>query len=147
MLKVVFDINVYISAFISPNSKSEEAYLLAVNGKVKLYISVAILTETARKLREKFMWDNNRITAALRHIIRVSIVIKPLKRLNVLTDAPDNRVLECAKESDADLIVTQTTGLKKSYLLGLILVLRFETFTNLPVASAARTPSEVTAFA
>ena len=106
MLKVVFDTNVYISAFISPDSKAEEAYLLAVNGKVELYTSVAILTETARKLREKFLWDDDRITAALRHISKVSIVVKPLKRLKVLADAPDNRVLECAKEAAAGLIVT-----------------------------------------
>lgn len=106
MLKVVFDTNVYISAFISPGSKAEEAYLLALNGKVKLYTSVAILTETARKLREKFLWDDDRITAALRHISKVSIVVKPLKRLNVLADAPDNRVLECAREADDGLIVT-----------------------------------------
>lgn len=106
MLKVVFDTNVYISAFISPGSKAEEAYLLAVNGRVELYTSVAILTETARKLREKFLWDDDKITGALKHISKITIVLKPLKRLNILSDAPDNRVLECAKEADAHLIVT-----------------------------------------
>ena len=106
MLKVVFDTNVYISAFISPGSKAEEAYLLAVNGRVELYTSVAILTETARKLREKFLWDDDKITGALKHISKIAIVLKPLKRLNILSDAPDNRVLECAKEADAHLIVT-----------------------------------------
>ena len=54
MLKVVFDTNVYISAFTSPNSKGEAAYLLAVRGNVKLYTSVPILTELAGKLKEKF---------------------------------------------------------------------------------------------
>ncbi len=105
-LKVVFDSNVYISAFISPGSKAEEAYLLAVNGRVELYTSVAILTETARKLRDKFLWDDDKITGALKHISKIANVLKSLKRLNILSDAPDNRVLECAKEADADLIVT-----------------------------------------
>lgn len=106
MLKVVFDTNVYISAFISPGSKAEEAYLLAVDGKVELYTSVAILTETAKKLRGKFLWDDNKITSALKHISKIATVLKPVKSLNILSDAPDNRVLECAKEAGADLIVT-----------------------------------------
>lgn len=106
MLKVVFDTNVYISAFISPGSRAEEAYLLAVNGKVELYTSVAILTETARKLREKFLWDDIKITSALKHISKVSTVLKPIKKLNILSDTPDNRVLECAKEAASNLIVT-----------------------------------------
>lgn len=106
MLKVVFDTNVYISAFISPGSKAEDAFLLALNRKVKLYTSVPILTETAKKLREKFLWHDDKITAALKHINRVATVLKPVKKLNILSDAPDNRILECAKEADANLIVT-----------------------------------------
>jgi uncharacterized protein len=105
-VKVVFDTNVYISAFISPGSKAEEAYLLAVDGRVKLYTSVAVLTETAKKLREKFLWDDLRITAALKQISRVATVLRPVCRLNILSDAPDNRILECAEEAGADLIVT-----------------------------------------
>lgn len=105
-MKVVFDTNVYISAFISSGSKAEEAYLLALDGQVELYTSVAILTETAKKLRGKFLWDDVRIAAALKQISRVATVLKPVNRLNILSDAPDNRILECAKEAGADLIVT-----------------------------------------
>jgi len=105
-MKVVFDTNVYISAFISPGSKAEEAYLLALDGQVELFTSVAILTETAKKLREKFLWDDVKITAALKQISRIATVLKPVSTLNILSDAPDNRILECAKESGADLIVT-----------------------------------------
>lgn len=106
MLRVVFDTNVYISAFSFPHSKAEEAYLLAVNRKVKLYTSVPILTETAKKLREKFLWSDDKITAILKHISKVANVLKPAKSLAVLSDAPDNRILECAKEANANLIVT-----------------------------------------
>jgi len=105
-VKVVFDTNIYISAFISPGSKAEDAYLLAVDGQVELYTSVAILTETAKKLREKFLWDDVKITAALKHVSKAATVLKPVNRLNILFDVPDNRILECAKEAGADLIVT-----------------------------------------
>lgn len=106
MLKVVFDTNVYISALSFPDSKAEEAYILAVNGEIELYTSVPILTETAEKLREKFQWNDDRITAVIRHISRTAAVIKPRLKLNILTDEPDNRILECAEEIKADLIVT-----------------------------------------
>lgn len=106
MIRVVFDTNVYISAFISPHSKAEDAYLLAVDRKVSLYTSVPILTEAAKKLREKFLWDDNKITAALKHISKAATILKPVKKLNILADTPDNRVLECAVMAEAHLIIT-----------------------------------------
>jgi putative PIN family toxin of toxin-antitoxin system len=106
VIKVVFDTNVYVSAFISPGSKAEEAYLLAVRGKVALYTSVPILTELAGKLREKFEWDDIKIKSALKHISKVVTVIKPSVKISLLKDETDNRILECAKASDASLIVT-----------------------------------------
>lgn len=106
MLKVVFDTNVYVSAFISPNSKAEDAYLLAVRGKIELYTSVSILTELAKKLREKFHWDDIKVKAALKHISKIATVIKPSIKITLLQDETDNRILECAKAADADLIVT-----------------------------------------
>jgi len=106
VLKVVFDTNVYISAFTSPNSKGEAAYLQAVRGNVKLYTSVPILTELAGKLKEKFQWDDISISSALKHISRVAAVIKPATKISLLQDAPDNRILECARASNANLIVT-----------------------------------------
>ena len=106
MLKVVFDTNVYISAFITQGSKAEDAYLLAIKKRVELYTSVPILTELAKKLREKFKWDDRNITSALKHISRVATVIKPHIEVALLQDEADNRILECARASNANLIVT-----------------------------------------
>jgi putative PIN family toxin of toxin-antitoxin system len=105
-LKVVFDTNIFISAFAIPGGKAEEAYLLGLKGKFTLYSSVPILTETAQKLRDKFGWEENKITRLLRFIARLAIVIKPQPHLHLLPDDPDNRILECAEEAKADLIVT-----------------------------------------
>jgi putative PIN family toxin of toxin-antitoxin system len=54
-MKVVFDTNVFISAFIIPGSQGDRAFYLAREKKFELYTSVAILTETASKLRYKFL--------------------------------------------------------------------------------------------
>jgi putative PIN family toxin of toxin-antitoxin system len=106
MIKAVFDTNVFISALNFPGSKAEEAYIHAIDGDIELYTSVSILTETAKKLREKFSWNDHKITAALKHISKVATVLKPRIKLNILKDNPDNRILECAKEVNAHLIVT-----------------------------------------
>lgn len=128
MLRVVFDTNVYISAFMTPGGKARDAFLLAVEGKVELYASVAILTETAGKLREKFLWNDARITAALKLISRVATVLKTAPRLNILADEADNRVLECAKESGSHIIVTgdrHLLGLKEYEGIGITRIAGF----------------------
>lgn len=43
--KVVFDTNIYISAFAIPGGRAEEAYLQAVKKKFILYSSIAILAD------------------------------------------------------------------------------------------------------
>jgi putative PIN family toxin of toxin-antitoxin system len=105
-LKVVFDTNIFISAFVIPGSKAEEAYLHCLKGHFTLYSSVAILTETAKKLREKFGWQEHNITRLLRAISKVSTVVKPQLHLHILDDDPDNRILECAVAVKADCVVT-----------------------------------------
>jgi putative PIN family toxin of toxin-antitoxin system len=105
-MKVVFDTNVFISAFVVPASQGERAFLLAHQRRFELCTSVAILTETARKLREKFDQPDEDVKAALKMISRTATVLKPSMKLHVLKDAPDNRILECAVQAHADLVVT-----------------------------------------
>jgi putative PIN family toxin of toxin-antitoxin system len=105
-LKVVFDTNVFISAFAIPGGKAEEAYLRATKGDFTLYSSVAILQETAQKLQDKFDWEKDRITQLLKVIAKIATIVKTQPHLHLLTDEPDNRILECAVEVKADFIVT-----------------------------------------
>ena len=105
-MKVVFDTNVFVSAFIVPGSQGEEALLLAHHRKIDLYTSIAILTETTRILRTKFNQPERDVLAALKHISRAATIVRSARTVSVLEDAPDNRILECAASAQADLIVT-----------------------------------------
>jgi len=105
-LKVVFDTNVFISAFVIPGGKAEEAYLHALKGNFTLYSSVAILTETAQKLRQKFGRQEDRIAHLLKTVAKIATVIKTQPHLHLMADEPDNRIIECAMEVKADFIVT-----------------------------------------
>jgi putative PIN family toxin of toxin-antitoxin system len=105
-VRVVFDTNIYISAFITPGGRGESAFLAAVDGRFRLFTSVPILTETARKLTGKFRWDREHMTEAVQHIATVAEVVKPGHRLALLADDPDNRILECARAARANFVVT-----------------------------------------
>ena len=105
-MKVVFDTNIFISAFVIPGGKAEAAYSHALRKDFTLYSSVAILTETAQKLEKKFGWQQDKIASLLKAIAKVAIVIKTEPHLHHRADEPDNRVLECAEAVGADFIVT-----------------------------------------
>ena len=105
-MKVVFDTNVFVSAFIVQGSQGETALLLAQRRKVFLYSSVPILTETARILRSKFDQLEDDIRAALRIISRAATLLQPARNIAVLEDLPDNRILGCAVTAHANLVVT-----------------------------------------
>lgn len=113
MLKVVFDTSVLVPAVAISGTKSEQAYLLAVRGKISLFVSPAILTETANKLREKFQIPEDEIITVLKQISKMAEVIKPRIEIKELLDDPDNRILECALAAKADLIVTGDKHLLK----------------------------------
>lgn len=106
MGKTVFDTNIYISAFITKGGRGETTFLLAVNRTIELYTSVPILAEMAKKLREKFRWDDEPVKRAVKYVAAVAQVVKPEQSLHVLVDEPDNRILECAQCSGAEFIVT-----------------------------------------
>ena len=105
-MKVVFDTNVFISAFIVPGSKGEDALMLALRRMIALYTSVPIVTETARVLRAKFDQPERDVVTALKLIGRAATIVRPARTIHVLEDLPDNRILECAVAAQADLVVT-----------------------------------------
>lgn len=77
-MKVVFDTNIFVSAFIIPGSRGQEAFLLAQRRKVSLYSSVPILTETARVLRTKFSQPETDVMATLKLISRAAMMVRPM---------------------------------------------------------------------
>jgi len=130
-MKVVFDTNVYISAFVISASQGERALILARRRMFDLFTSVPILTETANKLRDKFGQTDEDIGAALRLISRIAVIVRPTQRLHVLKDDPDNRILECAAEAAADVVVTGDRHILKLKTHGDAAILRLGDFLRL----------------
>jgi uncharacterized protein len=130
-VRVVFDTNVYVSAFVIPGSLSDDAYRRARLGDADLFTSVAILTELASKLREKFDWNEDRMRAALKSISRTAQVVKTTPHPSIVSDATDNRILECAAKVEADLIVTGDPHLLKLRRFGRAGIVKVSAFLRI----------------
>jgi uncharacterized protein len=130
-MRVVFDTNVFISAFVIPGSRGEHALTLARWGRFELCTSVAILTEAAGRLRLKFGQDEEDIKEALRQISRAGRVVKPSRTIATVDDEADNRILECALEAGADLVVTGDRHLLKLRRFEGIPIVRLADFLRL----------------
>ncbi|MGQ0645437.1 MAG: putative toxin-antitoxin system toxin component, PIN family [Elusimicrobiota bacterium] len=105
-MRVVFDTNIYIAALLTPGGRAEEALRLVWLGRHELVVSPAILAEVATKLRQKFHWDPARIEEACKLFAGSATLLRPRIRHALLKDEPDNRILECATEAGAQVIVT-----------------------------------------
>jgi uncharacterized protein len=105
-LRLVFDTNVYISAFVIPGSRSDLAFRLALRGAFELAASREILAELRGKLASKFGLKQTELDRVERTILGVAVLVEPEVELGVLEDEPDNTILECAVAAEASAIVT-----------------------------------------
>jgi putative PIN family toxin of toxin-antitoxin system len=106
-LRVVVDTNVYISIFLYPERPIFHILRQAGKRRYQLLTSPAILGELGRVMREDFGVAERERIRRLKQIARIADIITPKITLDVITeDPPDNRILECAVEGGADLIVS-----------------------------------------
>lgn len=84
-----------------------ELWRSAISRKYRLLVSRAIIAELAAVLRADLAWPENDIVAQLKLIVRVASIVQPTFTLEVVArDPDDDRILECAVEGRADLIVS-----------------------------------------
>jgi len=105
-LKVVFDTNILVSALVFPGGRGEEALANIVEERDELILSKPILDETLGVLARKFARDPDELARIALFLSDLGKTVKPRLRVEVLSDAPDNRVLECAVAGRAHAIVT-----------------------------------------
>jgi len=106
--RVVFDANVWVSAVAYPQSVPAQAISAAKNGVVTSIVSEEIVQQVSRTLTgTKFRIDPAIAAATEAEMRSSSEVVVPTTVLTVITAKDsDNRILECAVEGRADLIVT-----------------------------------------
>jgi putative PIN family toxin of toxin-antitoxin system len=105
-VRAVFDTNIFISALAIPDGRAGMALLKVAEGGVQLAISQAIIHEVLDVLARKFDRNPEELSRAAVYLSELAEVVTPRRRLKVLRDEPDNRILECAATAKAEVIVT-----------------------------------------
>jgi len=105
-MRIVFDTNIYISALMFPGGRAEAALLKVIEGEAELIVSVPVIHEVLDVLARKFDRDAEELARVAVYLAELGRVVKPKRKLAVLRDEPDNRIIECAVTGRANLIVT-----------------------------------------
>ncbi len=106
-MKVVFDTNIYISGLIFKGGIPSRLMELAQDRKFSLFFSPHILEEIRAVTRLKFDLNLNERDRLIRWVESLGQVVYPSRTVKVVkSDDPDNRILECALEAEADYLVT-----------------------------------------
>lgn len=125
-MRVVFDTNVLVAALVFPGGQGDAALRRVVEGRDQLVLSRAILGELLEVLGRKFARDAEELAHVAVFVSDLATVVAPRRRLRVVRDDPDNRILECALAGKAQAIVTGDKGL-----------LALESFEGIPLMTLA----------
>jgi uncharacterized protein len=105
-VKVVFDTNILVSALVFPGGHGEAALRRIIEEQDQLVISRPILDELLGILARKFSRDAEELAHVAVFLSGPSLSVRPRRKLQVVKDEPDNRILECALAGHAEAIVT-----------------------------------------
>lgn len=105
-MRVVFDTNVLVAAIVFPGGRGDAALQRVVEEQDQLLISKAILDELLGVLARKFARDAEELAHVALFLGELGTLVQPGRRLRIVKDDPDNRILECALAGRADAIVT-----------------------------------------
>ena len=105
-MKVVFDTNILVSALVFPGGRREAALQRIIDERDELVLSKPILDELLGILARKFARDGEQLARVAVFLSTAATFVSPRRRLQVVKDDPDNRILECALTGRAHAIVT-----------------------------------------
>ncbi len=105
-MRVVFDTNIFISAFVIPGSQAEKAILKIIKSGDSLIISKEIIDEVLSVLSLKFSRDREALSQIAVYLSEIAELVRPTERIRIFKDEPDNRIIECALQGKADVVVT-----------------------------------------
>lgn len=110
-MRVVFDTNVLVAALVFPGGRGEAALRRVIEETDTLLLSKPILDELLGVLARKFARDAEELAHVAVFLGEVATMGAPRRRLRVVTDDADNRILECAAAGKAHVLVTDDKAL------------------------------------
>ena len=106
-LRVVCDTNVLLSMLGLPGRRLETLWEVIEQGEVEIFLSEFILQELSRNLIRKIKLGETETSEILRTLGDYAQVVYPRQRVSAIRQKEsDNRILECALEASADVLIT-----------------------------------------
>src|SRR3989344_5717048 len=105
-IKIVADTSLLVAGGLKPGYARD--FLLQRNKTIprySLFTSEAILLELQRKLEELGLTRVG-VVDYVNNLSRVAQVVRPAQKITIVRDPDDDKVLECAVEAKANLIVS-----------------------------------------
>lgn len=108
-MRVVADTNILVSALLFGGT-SEQVFLAGLRGEIQLLISLSLLKEFEKVLKEKFKLNIHLVREIIEEVREAAEIVEVSSHIKAIS-YPDeeNRVLECAIDGKADFIVTGDT--------------------------------------
>ena len=130
--RLVFDTNILVSALVFPGGRGEAALRRIIDQTDQLVLSRPIVDELLDVLARKFARDAEELAHVAVFVTELALIVAPKRRLRVVKDDPDNRILECAVAGRAEVIVTGDKALLALKLYGKIQILTLREYLSTP---------------
>lgn len=140
--RVLLDTNIIISAILF-GGVPRKILRLVVDKKIAAITSEVLLAELNDVLVKKFKFPTNEVSLIIGKLKKTMKLVYPIKSIKVLSDDPDNRVLEAAITGECQIIVTgdkELLALKKYKNVDILSPIKF--MVGYPIGD--RTSSELT---
>lgn len=107
-MKVVLDTNVLVSSTLTERGNPFKILKKAESGDIELFISPGIIQELEDVLmRDKIPFEEKSVKEFVEKIISISSLVVPEESFEVIDKDPeDDKILECAVDSNAGYIIS-----------------------------------------
>lgn len=113
-MKVIFDTNVLVSAFLFDGSAAQKALFNLIKNGHEMYTSIEILKEFQNVVKRDFKYSDNESAETMKKMLSILFIVRPVETIEkIKDDKSDNKILECALAADADYILSYDKHLLK----------------------------------
>ncbi len=107
-MNIVLDTNVLISATLWQQSVAQKLLAKIVESGIHtIFSSSEILAEYRRVLVRDFSFPEEKVSSYIENVLLFVALVNPQVRVNIVEEDPDdNKIIECALESQADFILS-----------------------------------------
>lgn len=106
-MTITFDTNVLLSATLWDGSVAQKLLFELIRQEIKIYSTAEILSEYQDVLKRDFDFSDEGVSDIMEKVLAFITLVKPTRKVNLVKDDPDDdKIIECALESNSKCIIT-----------------------------------------